>query len=127
LELIAVVVGLLGIINSLLSGILERQRELSMLRAIGATPSQVGRLILWESGLLGLAGATLGVLAGYLLSVLLIEVINKQSFGWTILFYPSPFPVLQAVGLSLVITLISGYGPALRAARLPVAEGLHYE
>ncbi|TRZ99709.1 MAG: ABC transporter permease, partial [Nitrospiraceae bacterium] len=60
LEIIAVTVALLGIANTLLSGILERKRELAVLRAIGGTPAQVGRLILWESGLLGLAGTILG-------------------------------------------------------------------
>jgi putative ABC transport system permease protein len=127
LEIIAVTVALLGIANTLLSGMLERQRELAVLRAIGGTPAQVGRLILWESGLLGLAGTVLGLGAGLVLSVLLTEVINKQSFGWTIVFHPSPWIWLEAVGLGLFTTLLAGYWPARRAARLPVAEGLQYE
>ena len=127
LEIIAVAVALLGIANTLLSGILERRRELAVLRAIGGTPAQVGRLILWESGLLGLAGTLLGLGAGLVLSVLLIEVINKQSFGWTIVLYPAPWVWLEAAGLALLTTLLAGYGPARRAARLPVAEGLQYE
>ncbi len=127
LEIIAVAVALLGIANTLLSGILERRRELAVLRAIGGTPAQVGRLILWESGLLGLAGTLLGLGAGLALSVLLIEVINKQSFGWTIVLYPTPWVWLAAAGLALLTTLLAGYGPARRAARLPVAEGLQYE
>ncbi len=127
LEIIAVAVALLAIINTLLTGILERQSELAVLRVIGGTPAQIGRLILWESGLLGLAGAALGVVAGLVLSVLLMEVINKQSFGWTIFFHPDPLLVLQAVGLALVTTLLAGYGPARRAGRLPVAESLQYE
>lgn len=127
LEIIAVTVALLGIANTLLSGILDRQRELAVLRAIGGTPAQVGRLILWESGLLGLAGTILGLGAGLVLSVLLIEVINKQSFGWTIVLYPAPWVWLEAAGLALLTTLLAGYGPARRAARLPVAEGLQYE
>jgi putative ABC transport system permease protein len=127
LEIIAVIVALLGIANTLLSGILERTRELAVLRAIGGTPAQVGRLILWESGLLGLAGTILGLGAGLVLSVLLIEVINKQSFGWTIVLHPAPWVWLEAAGLALLTTLLAGYGPARQAARLPVAEGLQYE
>ena len=127
LEIIAVTVALLGIANTLLSGILDRKRELAVLRAIGGTPAQVGRLILWESGLLGLAGTILGLGAGLVLSVLLIEVINKQSFGWTIVLHPAPWVWLEAAGLALLTTLLAGYGPARRAARLPVAEGLQYE
>jgi putative ABC transport system permease protein len=127
LELIAVLVALLGIVNALLSGILERQGELAVLRAIGATPRQVGRIILWESGMIGAAGAVLGVAAGFLLSALLIEVINKQSFGWSIAFHPSGTGLVMAVALALVTTVVAGYGPARRAASLPVAESLHYE
>src|SRR2546428_13348817 len=57
LEVIAVTVALLGIANTLLAGILERQRQLAVLRTIGGTPAQGGRPILWEAGVLGLAGA----------------------------------------------------------------------
>ena len=127
LEVIAVIVALLGIVNCLMSGILERQTELAVLRAIGGTPVQIGRLILWESGLLGLAGTVLGLAGGLALSVLLIEVINKQSFGWTIMFRPAPAALVEAVGLALLTTLLAGYGPARRAARLPVSESLRYE
>jgi putative ABC transport system permease protein len=98
-----------------------------VLRAIGGTPAQIGRLILWESGLLGLAGTVLGVAAGLVLSVLLIAVVNKQSFGWTIVFHYEPWVWVEAAGLALLTTLLAGYGPARRAARLPVAEGLQYE
>ncbi len=127
LEIIAVTVALLGIANALLAGLLERRRELAVLRAIGGTPAQIGRMILWESGMLGLAGTVLGVAAGLALSILLIEVINKQSFGWTIVFYPAPWVWLEAAALALLTTLLAGYWPARRAARLPVAEGLQYE
>ena len=127
LELIAVMVALLGIINALLSGILERESELAVIRAIGGTPRQIRRIVLWESGLLGLAGIVLGISAGLLLAVLLIQVINKQSFGWSITFYLSAPPLLKAVVLVLFTTLLAGYGPARRAANLPIAESLQYE
>jgi len=122
-----VVIALLGIINTLLTSVLERQRELATLRAIGASQAQVAGLILWESTWLGLLGAGLGVLGGILLSVLLIAVINKQSFGWTI--NPVlPFGLLaQAVGLALAAAVVAGYLPARWAANQPIAEGLRYE
>jgi len=127
LELIAVMVALLGIINALLSGILERESELAVIRAIGGTPRQIRRIVLWESGLLGLAGIILGISAGLLLAVLLIQVINKQSFGWSITFYLSAPSLLKAVALVLFTTLLAGYGPARRAANLPIAKSLQYE
>jgi putative ABC transport system permease protein len=127
LEFIAVVIALLGIVNTLLTSVLERQRELATLRAVGASERQIGRLILWESCYLGLLGAVLGLAGGGLLSVLLIEVINKQSFGWTIQFVLPTRLVIQAVGLALVVALAAGYLPARWASRQPVADGLRYE
>jgi putative ABC transport system permease protein len=127
LELIALLVALLGIVNALLSGILERQSELAVMRAVGATPAQIGRIILWESGLLGVSGIILGVAAGFLLSILLIQVVNKQSFGWSIAFHPSSAEIVMAMALALITTLVAGYGAARRAANLPLAESLQYE
>ena len=127
LEVIAVTVALLAIVNTLLTGILERRSELAVLRVIGGTPGQIGRLILWESGLLGIAGTALGIAAGLAVSVLLIEVINKQSFGWTIMFHLSPMVLLTAVAVAIPATLLAGYWPAMKAIRLSVAESLHYE
>ena len=105
----------------------RRQFEQDGVEIIGGTPDQIGRLILWESALLGVAGILLGVAAGLALSILLIEVINKQSFGWTVLFHPAPWAVVQAVAAAFVTTLLAGYYPAMRAARLSVAESLRYE
>jgi putative ABC transport system permease protein len=127
LELIAILVALLGIINALVSGILERQSELAVMRAIGATPGQIGRIILSESALLGISGIILGVIAGFLLSIVLIHVINKQSFGWSIAFHPSMIEILKASGLALLTTVLAGYAAARRAAHLPLSEGLQYE
>ncbi len=127
LEFIAVIIAVLGIANTLLTSVLERQREVATLRAIGASGPQVRRLVLWESFHLGLLGAGLGLAGGLLLSVLLIEVINKQSFGWSI--QPAiPWGVLvEAVGLAVTAALVAGYFPARWAAQQPVVEGLRYE
>jgi putative ABC transport system permease protein len=127
LEIIAVVIALLGIVNTLLTSVVERRRELATLRAIGASRGQIGRLVLWESCWLGVLGAALGSLGGVLLSVLLIEVINKQSFGWTIQLSIPLGLFAQVVGLALATAMVAGYFPARWAARQPVAEGLTYE
>ncbi|HJU04902.1 MAG TPA: FtsX-like permease family protein [Nitrospiraceae bacterium] len=127
LEFIAVAIAVLGIINTLLTSVLERQRELATLRSIGASAWQVQALMLCESAYLGLFGGILGVIAGILLSVLLIEVINKQSFGWTIQFTLSAGLLLQAVGLASLAALVGGYLPARWASKQKVADGLRYE
>jgi putative ABC transport system permease protein len=127
LEFIAVVIALLGIVNTLLTSVLERQREMATLRAIGASAAQIRRLVLWEGLYLGLLGACLGVAGGVLLSFLLIHVINKQSFGWTIHFQFPAKLVVEGVALALGAALIASYLPALWAARQPVVDGLRYE
>ncbi|MGH7230024.1 MAG: ABC transporter permease [Nitrospiraceae bacterium] len=127
LEFIAVAIAVLGIINTLLTSVLERQRELATLRSIGASAGQVQILMLCESVYLGLFGGILGVVAGVLLSVLLIEVINKQSFGWTIQLTLSAGLLLKAVGLASAAALVGGYLPARWASRQVVADGLRYE
>ena len=127
LEFIAVAIALLGIVNTLLTSVLERQRDLATLRAIGASEQQIRRLVLWEACYLGLLGAAMGMVGGVLLSVLLIEVINKQSFGWTIQFTFPGWLFLEAVGLALATALAAGYLPARWAAKQPIVDGLRYE
>jgi putative ABC transport system permease protein len=127
LEAIAVLVAVLGIINTLVTAVLERRREFATLRAIGASPRQVERLVLWEAAYLGLIGAALGVVGGLLLATLLIHVVNKQSFGWTIQMTVPGGLILQAISLALTAALVAGYWPARWAARQPVVEGLREE
>jgi putative ABC transport system permease protein len=127
LELTAVVIGLLGIVNTLLISTLERRREISMLRALGASARHIKRLVVWESAYLGMIGAVLGIMGGLLLAVLLVEVINKQSFGWTIQLSVSASLLVQAGTLAMCVSLLAAYWPARWAARQPIAEGLRYE
>ena len=127
LEAIAVLVAILGIVNTLVTAVLERRRELATLQAIGASAKQVERLVLWESVYLGLIGAALGVIGGLALAWILIAVINKQSFGWTIRMTIPLGVLFQAVLLAISAAWIAGYFPARWAARQPVVEGLREE
>jgi putative ABC transport system permease protein len=127
LEAIAVLVAVLGIVNTLVTAVLERRRELATLQAIGASRTQVERLVQWEAMCLGAIGAGLGIGAGLILAWLLIAVINKQSFGWTIRMTIPIDVLLEACVLALAAAWIAGYLPARWAARQPVAEGLRDE
>ena len=127
LEAIAVFVAILGIVNTLVTAVLERRRELATLQAIGASREQIQRLVQWEAIYLGVIGALLGVAGGLALAWVLIAVINKQSFGWTIRM-TVPVEVLgQAVLLALAAAWTAGYLPARWAARQPVGESLREE
>lgn len=127
LEIIALVVAALGVFNTLLAGVLERTREIGILRALGFDRPGILRTILWEAAFLGLVAIGLGLLAGLGLSWILIHVINRQSFGWTIQF-AVPIRLLVEYGLlALAASLLAGWSPAWKASRLPVAEAVRYE
>lgn len=127
LEAIAVIIAMLGIVNTLVTSVLERRREFATLRAIGGSSGQIRQLVLWEAAYLGVIGIALGLIGGGLLSLLLIKVINKQSFGWTIQMIIPIGALIQAVGLAVIATLVAGYFPARWAARQPVVDGLREE
>jgi len=127
LEAVAIIVAMLGAANSLLALVLDRRREIGLVRYLGAHTSQIYRMILTEAALIGLAASVLGLVLGLSLSLVLVFVINKQSFGWTIQFHP-PFALLAAaVALVWVVTVAAGLYPARYAARLIPAEAVHEE
>jgi putative ABC transport system permease protein len=98
--------------------VLDRRREMGLLRYLGASGQQIRRTVLLEAGFIGLLGALVGLALGYVLSLLLIYVVNKQSFGWTIQFHP---PVELLAGALLLIwcaTVAAGLYPARVASRL---------
>ena len=118
LELIAVAVAMAGVAATMLTLILDRQEEIRLLRLAGAEVAQVRRTVLIESAFIGAVSQALGLAAGVLLSLVLIRVINPQSFGWSIQFH---FPLLFVLGscvLTVAATMAAGVFPARRAARL---------
>jgi putative ABC transport system permease protein len=127
LEVIAILVALLGVTNALYASILERTRELGVLRAVGATRQRVRRIILIEGGMMGVIGGGCGLVAGILLSVILIFVINRQVFGWTLqMTVPVPFATITLF-LLVVATVAASYQPARQAARVRLTEAVQYE
>ena len=127
LELIAIFVAILGIISSLNGLVIERQRDIGILRSIGGLRSQIQKTILIEAGLIGFFSLILGLLCGFLLSLLLIYVINKQSFGWTIQFTIPVMRLIEFWAMVMVASLIAGFIPARRAARTNPVESLRME
>jgi putative ABC transport system permease protein len=127
LEAVAIIVAMLGAANSLLALVLDRRREIGLVRYLGAHTSQIYRMILTEATLIGLAASVLGLVLGLSLSLVLVFVINKQSFGWTIQFHPPLALLAAAVAMVWVVTVAAGLYPARYAARLIPAEAVHEE
>jgi putative ABC transport system permease protein len=127
LEAVAIVVAMLGAANSLLALVLDRRRELGLLRYLGASPRQLRGMILVEAGFLGILATAVGLALGFALSLLLIFVVNKQSFGWTIQFHPPVNLLAGALLLVWCVTVLAGLYPARVAARLDPIDVIHEE
>ncbi|HEY1240569.1 MAG TPA: FtsX-like permease family protein [Bryobacteraceae bacterium] len=127
LEAVAIVVAMLGAANSLLALVLDRRRELGLLRYLGASSRQVRGMILVEAGFLGLLATLVGLALGFALSLLLIFVVNKQSFGWTIQFHPPVDLLAGALLMVWCVTVLAGLYPARVAARLDPIDVIHEE
>ena len=127
LRTIAVIVAVVGICLTLTTLITERLRELGILRAIGASARQLQKLLLWESAMIGLLAAVVGLASGLCLSLVLTGVINRAFFGWTIQL-AFPWSSLAVTPLWIIAAaLCAGLLPAWRTGRLVVAEALRSE
>ena len=127
LEGVAVVVAVFGIITTFLVLIMERERELALLQAVGASRRQILALVLTESGLASFLSFLLGAACGSVLSLLLIFVINKQAFGWTIMLHWPPGIYWQSLALVMCLGLGAAAYPAWRAIRPHLAAILKEE
>ena len=127
LEFIAIIVAILGIINSLNALIIERQRDIGIIRAVGAFRRQIEKTTLIEAGMIGFFSHILGLICGFLLSILLIYVINKQSFGWTIQFSIPLWSLIESWLVVMVTSIGAGLIPARRAAKMNLVESLRME
>ena len=127
LEGVAVLVAVFGIITTFLVLVMERERELALLQALGASRGQIMGMVLVESGLASLLSYILGAMAGSVLALLLILVINKEAFGWTIQLFLTPEVYWQTFLLVLILGLAAGAYPAWRAIQPHVATILKEE
>ena len=126
-ELITLVVAIMGVIGTMLAAVIDRIREIGMLRAIGATRRQVAMSVVAEAGFLGLSAALYGVVAGVPLGYTLLKVVGTATSGWNL---PYGFPMetaLRMSGLVVLAAALSGYFPGQRAAGMDVKDALAYE
>ena len=122
LEAIAIVVSMFGVAITLLTLVLERRNEIAMLRLVGADHRQLRRTIVIEAGVLGALTQVVGLVVGVALSLILIYVINVQSFGWTIQFrLPIVFLAQSSVAI-LCATAVAGLYPARLAANFSLGD-----
>lgn len=127
LRLLAGTVAFLGVLSALLALSLERAREMAVLRTLGLTRREVFGVVQGETGLLGLVAGLLSLPVGLGMALLLIVVINRRSFGWSMSVHVDPALCFQALGLALLAALLAGLFPAWRMARQAPAAALRSE
>ncbi len=127
LRAIAVTVSFIGILGALLAQQLERTQEYGILRAIGFTNPEMRRTVLTQTSLLGITAAVIAIPVGILMAVILIDVINPRSFGWTMLMEISPALITKSCAIALLAALCAGFYPSYRAARIEPADAMRYE
>ncbi len=128
---LALAVASIGIVNTLVMAILERRREIGIMKAIGASDSDVKQLFFAEAGVMGLLGGAVGVMLGWTIG----QVINlgtnfylkRQHFPPEQVWSMPWWLVGWAIGFAIVVSLLSGLYPAARAARLDPVQALRYE
>jgi putative ABC transport system permease protein len=128
---LALVVASLGVINTLVMAILERRREIGILKALGAADRDVSRLFFIEAGAMGFLGGIFGVILGWIISRAInigtnIYLANRDLPALSVTAVPW-WMVLGAIGFSIVVSLAAGMYPASRAARLDPVQALRYE
>jgi putative ABC transport system permease protein len=123
--IIAIIVSLLGVINTLAMSVIERTREIGVLRALGASRWQVRSTMLDESLMITVAGGVVGIAAGSLIGFTWLRGVDDVMPGMSFHF---PGPIVLAVAIAAVVLgVIAAILPARRAARLKVIEALAYE
>ncbi|MCA1786192.1 MAG: ABC transporter permease, partial [Desulfobacteraceae bacterium] len=127
LQVLTAIVALTGILNAVTALLLERTREIGILRACGTLTGQVRQLLLHECFFYGLISGILAIPLGTALSWILIHIINQRSFGWTYDMVLTPGVFLQAIALSSAAALAAGIFPALSAGRTHIPTALHME
>jgi putative ABC transport system permease protein len=127
LRVLAGLVAFLGVLSALLAIELERGRERAVLRALGLAPRALRTLLVTETGLLGAAAGIAAIPLGIALAAVLVHVINRRSFGWSMDLLVTPGPLVTGFALALGAALVAGLVPAWRATRMTVSRGLREE
>jgi putative ABC transport system permease protein len=127
LQLLATIVAFIGVLSALLSLELERQRELGILRSIGLSIRQLWGQVLLETGLMGAVAGLIAMPTGYVLALILVYIINRRSFGWTLQMQVEIQPFIEALAVAIIAALLAGLYPALRMSKIQPSEALRSE
>lgn len=128
---VALIVAALGIINTMVTSILERVREIGIMKAIGGSEADIRSIFFVEAGTVGLLGGIFGLGLGWLVTRIGNLVVNRylrpEGFAPVDLFHIPMWLMLGALVFSLVVCLVAGLYPATRAARVDPVDALRHD
>jgi putative ABC transport system permease protein len=127
INVITMLIACLGIIVTLLASVLERTREIGILRSIGMLRSQVSRVVVIESMLLGVIGGALGAGTGIIIGWMSLEGFLKGDYGASMQYHINYASIVWALLISTLLAALAGLYPARRAAKTNIVEALSYE
>jgi len=127
INIITLLIACLGIVVTLLASVLERTREIGILRSIGMLRSQISRVVVLESMLLGVIGGVLGAGVGIIIGWMSLEGFLKADYGASMTYHINYASIVWALALSSLLAALAGLYPARRAAKTNIVEALAYE
>jgi putative ABC transport system permease protein len=127
LQLITTGVAFVGVLSAMLALQLEKQRQMGILKAIGLSIRQLWSLTLLETGLIGAVAGLLALPTGYIVAQILLQLINKRSFGWSLQLQLEAEPFIQALLIAVAAALLAGLYPAYRASRRSAADAMRFD
>ncbi len=127
IEFIAIIISLIGIANTLLAFVIERKREISIIRYLGGSWKQIKGVLILSAGISAVSGIFLGFILGFLISIIFIKVVNQISFGWVVT-YQIPFLFLFLLTIILFVsTTLAGFFPSTIAKKIDPKRFISFE
>jgi putative ABC transport system permease protein len=124
MQILATLVAFVGVLSTMLAIQLEKKRQMGILRSIGLTVRQLWGLVLLQTSIMGTIAGLLAIPTGYVLSLILIHIINRRSFGWTLQTQIDPEPFIVAMLVSVSASLIAGLYPAYKTGKMAAVDAL---
>jgi putative ABC transport system permease protein len=127
IELIAIIISLIGVINTLLILVFEKKREISIIRYLGGSWRHITRIMVLSAGIIGIAGIVMGSIMGPVISMVIIHVINKISFGWEVSLHMPFANLLILMAILFIITVAAGILPSHVAKKIDPQRFISFE
>ena len=125
LRWLTILVAFIGVLSALMAQMLERSKEFSVLHALGVTRGELRYLVVQQTFLIGCVAGVLALPLGYAMSRLLVDVINRRSFGWTMHFHVPGSVLIETLVLAVLAAVIAGLYPAYRMSRARQIDAGH--